>query len=250
MTHFGHCPACGTEIPAERQFDGMIVCECGWTSSVKNQAANTKMNDRVCIAIAVFAALLVASFIQVVNWDSYALSIIPLKGKQITQSASAADLNQIVEICLDRKKINCAEEALMDIYQLDNTQADSQARLGDLQMQASRYAEAVKTYDLYFGLTDVTPNLDSRFNYAKALAATNQTEKAEKYFKSILKSKPGVLQVTVTRHYIKMLVANEKYKKAKATLDYFRRQGTNTKLFMEKEYKEIKKKLSRNIASF
>jgi tetratricopeptide (TPR) repeat protein len=248
MTHLGHCPTCGTEIPAERQFDGMIICECGWTSSVKNQAANTKMNDRVCIAIAVFAALLVASFVQVVNWDNHAFSIIPLKSKQIAGVASADELNQIVEICLERKKVNCAEEALMDIYKHDKSQTEALVRLGELQTQAARPVEAVKTYDLYFGLSDIEPSEDAQFNYAKALAATNQTEKAEKYFKKMLKSKRGVLQVTVTRHYIKMLVANEKYKKAKATLEYFRRQGTNTKLFMEREYQEIKKKLNRSVA--
>ncbi|MEO0335909.1 MAG: hypothetical protein AAF202_05935 [Pseudomonadota bacterium] len=250
MTHFGHCPACGTEIPAERQFDGIIICECGWTSSVKNQAANTKMNDRVCIAIAVFAALLVAAFVQVVNWDTHAFDIIPLKAKQISSTASGDDLNAIVEICMERKKINCAEEALMDLYNLDKTNGEALARLGDLQTQASRHEDAVKTYDLFFGVDGTKPTLDDKFNYAKSLAATNQTEKAEKYFKQILKSKPGVLQITVTRHYIKMLVANEKYKKAKDTLDYFRRQGSNTKLFMEQEYLEIKKKLARNIASF
>jgi len=249
MTHFGHCPACGTEISHERQFDGITICECGWTSSVQHDNAQTKMNDRVCISIAFFAALLVGSFIQVVNWDSYSITIIPLKVKQISAIATVEELNQIAEICLDRKKLNCTEEAYQQIFELDSEQHETLAKLGELQIKRGHMADAVKTYDRYFGMSSVRPSLDSQFQYAKALAATSQTKKAEKYFKRVLKAKPDVLQITVTRHYIQMLVENEEFSKAKATLEHFRKQGTNTKMFMEKEYREIKQKLKRNVAS-
>lgn len=249
MSDFGHCPKCGNEIPDSRQFNGMVVCECGWTNSSANEEARASSTDKICIRISIFAAILVIAFLQVVNWDIHAFSIVPLKVAQYTGFASTETLEKIVTICSERKKTSCTEDALMQIWEKDSNNTDALERLGELQTQLGNSVDALKTYDLLFGLKDVKPNDDSRFNYAKALAANEKNDEAERLFRKILKSKPNTLQITVTRHYIKLLVKNEKYGRAKATLDHFRRKGKNTRMFMQKEYKEIQKKLSRSVAS-
>ena len=248
MTQFGQCPACGTKIPRERFFNDSVICECGWTSSGKAAKESAKQIDRTCIYIAVFAALLIGSFIQAVNWDKYFLTIIPLKVQQLTGTATADQLNQIAEICMERKKYSCSETAHFQAWKKEPKNLIHLEKLGDLQVKQNVMLSAVKTYDTYF--ENRGDNLDAKYNYAKALAATNDTKKAEKYFKMVLKAKPDVLQITVTRHYINMLVKNEQLRKAKQVIEHFRRKGTNTGLFMDKEYKEIKSKMSQKVASF
>lgn len=229
-------------------FNDSVICACGWTSSGKAKKESAKQTDRTCIYIAVFAALLVGSFIQTVNWDKYFFTIIPLKAQQLTGMATAEDLNQIAEICMDRKKYSCAETAHFQAWKKEPANLTHLEKLGDLQVKQNLMLSAVKTYDTYFGANG--EDLDAKYNYAKALAATNDTAKAEKYFKMVLKAKPDVLQITVTRHYINMLVKNDQLRKAKKVIEHFRRKGTNTGLFMDKEYKEIKTKLSHKVAGF
>lgn len=248
MTHFGHCPACGTNIPRERYFNDSVICECGWTNSGKAKKESAKQTDRTCIYIAVFAALLIGSFIQGVNWDKYFFTIIPLKAQQMAGVATADQLNQIAEICMDRKKYSCAETAHFQAWKKEPQNLVHLEKLGDLQVKQELMLSAVKTYDTYFAAKG--DNLEAKYNYAKALAATNDSEKAEQYFKMVLKAKPDVLQITVTRHYINMLVKNEQLNKAKNVIEHFRKKGTNTSLFMDKEYKQIKTKLGQKVARF
>lgn len=248
MTQFGHCPACGSKIPQERYFNDSVICECGWSLSSKAKRADAKLNDRTCIYIAVFAALLIGSFIQAVNWDKYFFTIMPLKAKQMAHMASATELDQIADICMDRKKYACAEVAHYEAWKLEPNNLIHLEKLGDLQVKQELMESAVKTYDSYFGANG--NNLDAKYNYALALAATNQTVKAEQYFKDVLKAKPDVLQITVTRHYINMLVKNNELDKAVKVIEHFRKQGTNTGLFMDKEYKTIKTKLGQKVAGF
>lgn len=248
MTHFGHCPACGTEIPPERQFNESIICECGWNASLKNKKESSKQIDRICISIALFAALLIGSFIHTVNWDKHFFTIIPLKAKQTLSVATADELRQISEICTDRKKWACSEEALKAAHQVDPADLTHLELLGSLQVKQNNMLSASKTYSIYFSNNGT--NLDAKYNYAKALAAINDVKKAEKYFKDVLRAKPAILQITVTRHYISMLVKNDQLSKAKKVIEHFRRQGSNTGLFMNKEYKSIKQKLSRKVAGF
>ncbi|MCB0407394.1 MAG: hypothetical protein KDD34_04260 [Bdellovibrionales bacterium] len=248
MTHFGHCPACNQQIPQERYFNDSVICECGWNRSLKAKAVSAKQTDRTCIAIFIFAALLIGSFIQAVNWDKYFFTIIPLKTQQVLGMASAQQLTKIADICMERKKYTCAEQAYADAYKKEPTNLTHLEKLGELQVKQELMLSATKTYDLYFGANG--NSFEAKYNYAKALAATNNTEKAEKYFKEVLNAKPDTLQITVTRHYINMLVKNDELTKAKRVIEHFRKQGSNTGLFMDKEYKEIKDKLSHKVASF
>lgn len=248
MTQFGHCPACGSNIPQERIFNDSVICECGWTNSGKAKKENAKQTDRTCIYIAIFAALLIGSFIQAVNWDKHFFTIIPLKAQQLAGMANADQLNEIAEICMERKKYSCAETAHFQAWKKDPKNLVHLEKLGELQVKQDLMLSAIKTYDTYFGNNG--DDLDAKYNYAKALAATNDTQKAEKYFKMVLKAKPDILQITVTRHYINMLVKNDQLAKAKSVIEHFRKKGSNTGLFMDKEYKEIKSKLGHKVAGF
>jgi tetratricopeptide (TPR) repeat protein len=248
MTQFGHCPACGDNIPQDRYVGESVICRCGWSNSTKAKKEVAKQTDRTILAIAVFAAFIVASFIQVVNWDKYFFSIIPLKSKQMLSLASTTDFVRIAEICMERKKFDCAEQAYFGAYEANPKDLTHLEKLGDLQVRQELMLSATKTYDTYFASGGA--NIDAKYNYAKALAATNNTEKAEQYFREVLMAKPDTLQITVTRHYIEMLVKNNDLQKAKRVIEHFRKQGFNTSLFMKKEYEEIQQKLSRKVANF
>lgn len=242
MTHFGHCPACGEEIPQERIFNGSAICQCGWTKSITAFKANEKAIDRVCIGMILMAALLVGSFIHSVNWDRHFFGIVPLKISQWTDSATIADLQEIAEICIERKKHDCVEIAYEQQYSKNPKDITPLAKLGNLQALREKWPEAVTTYASYFAQDG--EDLEAAYNYAKALGHVGQVDKAEMFYNRVLKAKPDVLQITVTRHYINMLVEHNRLKKAKSVIEYFRKQGTNTGYFMDKEYKEIKQRLS------
>lgn len=248
MTQFGHCPACGTQIPQDRYVGESVVCTCGWTNSTRAKKELAKQTDRTVMTISLFATLLVASFIQVVNWDKYSLSIIPLKAKQALGMASVGDYSEIAQICMERKKYDCAEKAYFGAFERNPQDLTHLEKLGDLQVKQDLMLSAAQTYETYF--KSGGGDLMAKFNYAKALAATKDYKKADQYFRDVLKAKPETMQITVTRHYIEMLVSTNELQKAKNVIDHFRKQGSNTSLFMKKEYDEINQKLSRKVASF
>lgn len=73
--------------------------------------------------------LMLASFIQLMNWDNYSLEIIPLKIKSTLGGLSQPDLERSAEICMELKKWDCVESNYSTIGQLDSTQLPAPWRL-------------------------------------------------------------------------------------------------------------------------
>ncbi len=242
MFQISQCPRCGEEITGERVLAGTIVCECGWTKSTKSDATNRRNMDKTCAYIVLIGGLLVAGFLQAVNWDQHFFTIIPLKAKQVVGTANIEDLEKIAEICADRKKHECVERAYIQIARKDPKNLANLSRLGQLQYKRERFTQAVDTLTLYF--SQHGDELEAAYTYAQALTKLKKWDQADRYFNFALKQKQTVLQVTVVRNYVQMLVEANRLRQARDVILKYRKLSTNANMFMNKDLAEINSKLN------
>lgn len=236
---FGVCPQCKMEISEERLRDNPVICQhCGFSDQKAMKNVEKRVYKTFLKTSIVLTGFLVASFIQAVNWDKHSLTIIPLKVKEITGMASLQDLKTISEICTERKKWDCVEAALAQTYQMSpQSELEVLAELGKLQFKRGDYVGAFKSLSTYFNQGGVS--LDASYDYARVLAQQGQVDQASQVYDEILKAKPDTLQVTVAQNYVRLLMDNSRYKKAKDLLEEIRKSGSNASLFMDKEFQEL-----------
>jgi tetratricopeptide (TPR) repeat protein len=234
---FGHaeCPRCGSNLTTERLIGSSLVCECGWSKSTQAESKARISLDRTCSAIVMIGGVLIAAFLQAVNWDKHALVIIPLKTKQMAGIATAKDLNQIAEICFERKKFDCVERAYFQIAKKEPRNLTNLARLGDLQLRLGQ--KSIDTLTMYFSLKG--DDLNAVYNYAMALSREKRYDQATRYFEIALAAKPDILQVTVIRHYVNMLMEAGRNDQAKQVILEYRKKSATADLFMAKELEQI-----------
>lgn len=237
MYNFGACPRCQLEIQSERLRSSVIVCNhCGFTGNL-NQRKLEKSAEKKFITIATsVCALLTFSFVMIVKWDTYSLEVLPLKAKQLVGMSSAEDLKRIVEICEDRKNLECQISGLEDLSKIDN---EARAQLGKIYFLKDQNKLAVQRFSDYFRNGGLS--FEASYMFARSLEKDGQIELASQYYESVLNSKPDTLQITVTRHYINMLTEYNKRDQAKLVLSKIREMGANTKNFMDPVFKELER---------
>lgn len=236
---FGVCPRCKMEISEERLRESLVVCQhCGFSDLKSNRALDKKIYQNFVRSSVLVTGLLVLSFIQAVNWDQYSLSIIPLKVKETAGIAQLDDYKDLAQACEDRKKWDCLENSLLQSFRLSpNTEIESLAKLGKIQFQRGKNAEAIQTLKTYFEQGGIS--LEASYDYARALSQTGMVDQASQVYQQILESKPETLQVTVAQNYIRLLMKNNRYKEAKDILETIRDSGSNANMFMDKEFQQL-----------
>ncbi len=236
---FGVCPQCKQEIAEDRLRENIVICQhCGFSDQKSNKRLDKQVYKSFLKTSIALTIVLVGGFIQSVSWDQYAVSIIPLKLKQMTGTASITDMAEISKICFERKKWDCLSESLIKRYQMSpNTELETLAELGSLQFKLGQYAQAEKTLSTYFQQGGL--NMDASYDYARSLSLQGEVDQASQVYQQILQAKPETLQITVAQNYIKLLMTNNRHREAKTVLDGIRASGSNANMFMDKEYKEI-----------
>lgn len=231
----GTCPRCQLDISEERKKSAPVICNhCGFTLST-NMSKHIEGGERRTITIfAGVLTLLCFSFMLVMNWDIHSLEIIPLKIKETIGMSSNSDVERMGEICMDLKKWDCVETSYGHAA---NKDAQALPRLGDFQMKRAKWQAAAQTYYRFFQAGG--QDLDASYNYAKALSQLGEVDEAVKYFDMVLAAKPDVRQVTVVQNYVKLLMDHQRYDQAKTLIQGIRKQGPDSSLFMETEYKQI-----------
>lgn len=241
MLQFGHCPRCASEISSERIVGGTIVCGCGWSRSIRSDTVDRNNIDRTCASIIVIGGILIAGFLHAVNWDKHFFAIVPLKTKQVAGMASTTDLERIAEICVDRKKHECVERAYADIAVAQPQNLANLSRLGQLQYKRDRLSAAAATFAKYFTMKG--DELEAAYTYAQTLSKLKRYEDAGRYYQMALAKKDNVLQVTVVRNYVQMLVTANKLQQAKTVILTYRKKSASANLFMAKELEDIRSRL-------
>ena len=236
MLQFGACPRCKLDISDERKKLKPVICNhCGFSHSGKEEMVKDLAEKQTIIIYSTFVAIALGSFMQLVNWDTHSLEVIPLKVKETIGMSSPSDSERMSEICMDLKKWDCVEinygkVAASDVAKLP--------RLGNFQMKRARYNEAAQSYYGFF--TKGGTDLEASYNYAKALAQLGRVDDATKYFEQVLAARPDVLQVTVVQNYVKLLMDHQRFDQAKKLIQEIRGKGPDSAMFMETEYKKIK----------
>jgi len=214
-----------------------VVCpSCGYTESVREAHLETHLEKRFIKIAIIVATLLIAGFYQSVNWDTYALEVIPLKIKQWSGAASPVDLDRIAEICKERRKHDCVEIAYgtkADIFR----DLEALSLLGQYQVKREKFAEAVGTFKRYFDQGGL--DIEASYQFAKSLGKVGQVEDSVRYFEQVLQAKPDTLQITVTQAYVKMLTDNGRAEQALKVIEDTRKTSPSANLFMQAEYKDL-----------
>lgn len=233
------CPICYTEISQNKIVDNKAYCNCGAVITLR-APDEAPLVSKASFPMFLFALLFIGAFIHIVNWDSYSFSIIPLKMKQMTSTASVWDLKNIAHICKQRKKSQCEVQAIEQAYTLDKRELESLLRVGQIHMDNKDYHQAVLAYTKYYKAGG--RNLESRYPLARALGEVGDFQSAQRQFQYILKFKQKTPQYQIARSYVELLLKNNEYTTAKVVIEQFRSAGSNSALFLEKELKEINQK--------
>ncbi|MBX3022716.1 MAG: hypothetical protein KF799_13670 [Bdellovibrionales bacterium] len=236
MLEFGACPLCKQDISPERKKLSPVICNhCGFTFSKDSlKTANDVESKSIKIMVAI-SVVVSACYIQISHWDKAWLEIVPLALKETIGMSSPSDIEQKAGICFEQMKWDCVEAQYGKAAQNDPALWE---RAAGFQMKRAKYNEAAQSYYKFFQSGGV--NLESQYNYAKALAQLGQVDEAVKYFDQVLAAKPDVLQITVVQNYVKLLMDHQRFDQAKLLISKVRKDGgPAAESFMETEYKQI-----------
>ncbi len=236
-----YCPKCHNELDAQRVERGVFICSvCGYSPSAQKTADKKTTRDLIAMFVAL-SILAFGGFVHLINWNAHAVAIVPLKIKQWTGTASANELKQIVSICKHQSKAYCVLKAQ---HQLIKQQPNNVKALGEYARslyQMKQDTQALKVFSLYFNKGG--KSVKSMYEFAQTLKRNNQLVMAKEYYERALSSKPDVVQVTVTKAYVDLLLKMPDLKGAYALIKKTRQGGAHMAHFMEAEFHEIKQKL-------
>lgn len=237
---FATCPRCQLEMDHDRQKLHPVICNhCGFTSSKHETKIQHQVEARFIKVALVIALILVASFVQVANWDSHFLRVIPLQVKSLVGVMEADDYEAMAEICMDRKKYNCVER----MYAKTASQSlDHLARYANFLVKREKVRLAAYQYKSYFDQGGV--DLLVTYNYAKTLAQLGEFDQAAQLFQQVIDSKPETVQVTVIQNYVRALINANQLEKAKSIIEDVRHKSAQANAFMAEEMAQIQDKSS------
>lgn len=196
----------------------------------------SQYQKRMSASFVVIGLILLGLGIQIVNWNQYFLSIIPLKISQTVGSASPRELRQIASICERRMKYSCAETALNSALNRDPS-ADEYLKLGELQRKTKSPQEAISSYGQALVILqkdnapDQTKLSDTYYGLARSYESLGQNQSAINNYDLAIKAKPSVIQVTVTNSYLSLLKSMGKSDLAKAVVKEAQNRGQSSNLF-------------------
>ena len=233
------CPKCFEITPEDRRIGDKYFCDCGWRFQVANQKTQTPIHkDKSSLLICLFAGLILFSFMHVVSWDTYFFKIIPIKAAHATGLAGADTIAELSNICEERKKFQCVLDTLSELYEKNPLQqVEALHKKGKLLVKLERFDEATQTYALYFENNGKTP--EAHYQYAKALRMQAKFQQATQQYQLALGAKPDVLQISVTRSFVDMLIENKNYKYAKDIITHYRGKAQHSKYFLEAELNKV-----------
>ena len=232
-----NCKVCGSALKKSGQ---TVFCQCGWHASANNKNL-AQLNQKVIKGIIAVSFALMLGVAYVGYWGSSSLSIIPLKIAQWTNSLDEASFTKLKNVCMHLKKYDCVEGAYTSFY---NSSHDLQAlsELGHFQYRRKDFHSAAQTYRMYF--KNQGRDVTAAYNFAHLLEKANNTADAEKYYKFALMSRPGVVQVTVMRSYIDLLVKTGQIKKARKELFNFKPILKRAGSLVQQEYVRWQKQVN------
>jgi len=236
------CPRCNELLLASNAAGAVVTCRCGWHSSLNTQIGHVAVERRVSFNLLIISALFVGAFFHVITWDNHSIKIVAPMLRSMASVATVDDYNIISEVCKERGKLDCMEKSFQGAYKSDNNNIDALGELARTQLKLKKPNLASRNFKAYF--RQGGENLRVAYEYAKLLGENGRVMESIKYFELVIQAKPDVLQVTVTKAYVDMLMKNNQYKKAKKLINHYRKHGLNAKYFMQNELQSIDRQIA------
>ena len=238
---FGICPQCKNDIPSERLSENVVVCpSCGYTDNKGDKKVESQLFKSFAKRGILMSLLMVGGFIQTVEYDEYAIEVIPLQIKSMTGMASEQDYSNLARICKDRKKWDCMQEALTQQHRKNPQNLEPLFLVGELQFKKGEFQKSIKTLGYYINQGGL--NLMAAYYKAQSHGELGEIAEASQLFEQILSAKPVTHQITVAQKYVNLLLKHQMNSQAKRVIEEVRALGVNSSLFMEQEFKALAKK--------
>jgi tetratricopeptide (TPR) repeat protein len=202
----------------------------------KEMKTITKTDKQTMIAYGIFCTVSLVILLVAGSWGRYATSIPFLKLAQMTGTASTATLEKIVEACSERAKFECAQQALLDVY--DKTKdPETIARLADMQRKIGATQSALATYASYTNIGG--KNAEHYFQYGKLLEATGDIEGAIVAYTNSVANSGDRLPVRATTGKVRLLMVERRYEEAYSTVKAFRNSAGNADNYFNEEADQL-----------
>lgn len=240
------CGRCREVISSDRVKELLIVCKCGAFYSRTEKALEQASPRRHMFYGLLMAALLFGALHQVRTYDTHFIEVIPYQVKALIKMDTKSDNLKVATMCLEVKNYKCNLQQLKNAYSKDPLDMLVMEELGTAHFKLKDYQASVDVFTEYFNKKGKSP--DAGFVFAQSLEATNQDSKARRMYNWTIRQKPGVLQVTVTEKFIKLLIKNGKMNMAKKLIRFVQKNSSRTADFMQAELRVIKKS-RRKVAS-
>ncbi len=228
------CPICASQ--ALKRVGDTVSCQCGWYKSF-NKVHSSRLQSKVVKNLFIAGFMLMGVVFYVNQWGSHSLSIMPLKARQWTGLLNQDSYKKLQSICMQLKKYNCVESVH---YSYFRSSKDLQAlhSLGELQYRRGAFNKAGDTYKMYFNKEG--RGVKPAYNYARILEKLGHNKHALKYYKYALSADKKIVQVSVMRAYINLLVKQGFKSKAAKELKAFKKLVKRSTAYVQQEYKNLK----------
>lgn len=196
----------------------------------------SQVDKQTMIAYGIFCTVSLVILLIAGSWGRHATSIPFLKLAQITGTASAATLEEIVVACSERAKYDCAQEALVDLYEKTND-VETVAKLADMQRKLGLTQNALATYAAYANVGGKNP--EHFLKYAELLEKSGNMEGAVTAYSSAFANAGDRLPVRAITGIVRCLMAERRYEEAQARLKEFHASASNAENYLNEEADQL-----------
>jgi hypothetical protein len=195
-----------------------------------------KVDKQTTIAYGVFCTVTLAMFLIAGSWGRHATSIPFLKLAQITGTASADTLEKIVVACTERAKWECAQAALVDLYEKTND-VETVAKLADMQRKLGFTQNALSTYAAYSNVGGKNP--EHFLKYAELLEKSGNVEGAITAYTSAFVNAGDRLPVRAMTGIVRLLMVERRYEEAQTRIKEFQASAGNAENYFNEEADQL-----------
>ena len=240
-----NCPVCSKPLSA-----GVHVCTgCGWqgaglkpggvqTGGARQSSANKSILKQMAIA----SAGLLLFVMHFSKWGSHSVSVVYLKAAQVTRLAGPIQHKKLFNICMKLKNYDCVESSLKSFYH-STKDSEQLKKLAGFQLRMKKDQASLKSYSEYFKQGGY--DKQAAYNFAKLLDQFNQKEKALKYYNKILSAqKKNVLQVSVVRNKIDLLVRMNRKAQARRVIKKYAPLAKTSGNYIKQEINRWKQRVN------
>ncbi len=234
------CPQCSSELICDHETNSAI-CGCGYSTNTPLSKVYEKRSRSLKKFYAIGALTVLALYMHLMSWGSYATQIPGLKLSAMIGTATPATYQTIVDACMQQNKWVCVQDTYLSWYKATGD-VETIAKLGHFRVLLKDYVNAAKAYESYYRIGGKDPAV--AVQYGLVLEKNNDLDGALKYFGiAIQTSDPGKLPAQATGEIVQILLKQQKFEQARETIIGFWDSAENAKGYFNTEFDMLNKQL-------